>query len=168
MFAHAFDDIGIPKDGFGVHTFKWLTRDGKETFIKYHWKSKQGVKSFMDGEAQAICGTDNVVKSIDAAVNAEKYPLSRESVCGIRQKTRIPKENNFAQPGELYRSWNSERRERFAMRIVDNFLLQPRVTPELQRIWIDFWSQADEELGAKLMEKVNAIAGGETVVLSSP
>ncbi|GMH44249.1 hypothetical protein BSKO_12183 [Bryopsis sp. KO-2023] len=102
------------------------------------------------------------------AVNAEKYPLSRESVCGIRQKTRIPKENNFAQPGELYRSWNSERRERFAMRIVDNFLLQPRVTPELQRIWIDFWSQADEELGAKLMEKVNAIAGGETVVLSSP
>ncbi|GMH44179.1 hypothetical protein BSKO_12113 [Bryopsis sp. KO-2023] len=317
MFAHVFDDIGIPKDfrhmdGFGVHTFKWLTRDGKETFIKYHWKSKQGVESLMDDEAEAIGGADNVhatadlVKSIDAgdfpewtlfvqtmdpakasyldfdpldvtktwpesefplrrvgrmvlnknidnffneneqaafspalvvpgitysedkllqsrifsysdtqryrvgpnyltlpvnapkamhhnnhhdgpmnfvqrdgeinyfpsrfdpAVNAEKYPLSRESVCGIRQKTRIPKENNFAQPGELYRSWNPERRERFAMRIADNFLLQPRVTPELQRIWIDFWSQADEELGAKLKEKVNAVAGGETVVLNSP
>jgi Catalase len=28
--------------GFGVHTFKLITQDGKETYIKWHWISKQG------------------------------------------------------------------------------------------------------------------------------
>lgn len=30
--------------GFGVHTFKLLTKEGKETYIKWHWISKQGAQ----------------------------------------------------------------------------------------------------------------------------
>lgn len=30
--------------GFGVHTFKLVTQEGKETYIKWHWISKQGAQ----------------------------------------------------------------------------------------------------------------------------
>ena len=29
-------------DGFGVHTFKLLNKAGKETLVKFHWKTQQG------------------------------------------------------------------------------------------------------------------------------
>lgn len=64
---------------------------------------------------------------------ADEYPISKENVCGKRAQDVIPKENNFEQPGALYRSWPADRQERFADRITKNFLLQPRVTQALQR-----------------------------------
>jgi hypothetical protein len=43
-----FDDIGIPKNyrhmpGFGVHTFRLINAEGKDTYVKFHWTPKQGV-----------------------------------------------------------------------------------------------------------------------------
>jgi catalase len=48
QFTFLLDDVGIPKnyrtmDGFGVHTYKLINRAGKETYVKFHWKTKQGV-----------------------------------------------------------------------------------------------------------------------------
>jgi catalase len=42
------DSIGMPKsyrtmDGFGVHAFRLVNKDGKVVFTKFHWKSQQGV-----------------------------------------------------------------------------------------------------------------------------
>ena len=39
-------DTGIPKNyrqmpGFGVHTFKMINEAGKETYVKFHWKTQQ-------------------------------------------------------------------------------------------------------------------------------
>ena len=47
QLSFLLDDVGIPKcyrtmPGFGVHAFKMLARDGRETFVKFHWKPKQG------------------------------------------------------------------------------------------------------------------------------
>ena len=47
QFTFLLDDIGIPKDyrhmdGFGVHTFKLINKAGKETLVKFHWKTQQG------------------------------------------------------------------------------------------------------------------------------
>lgn len=81
----------------------------------------------------------------------------------------IPKQNNFKQPGERYRSWapdrfllqntdminmncvwrclifgflchNLFRQDRFLRRWVDA-LSDPRVTHEIRSIWISYWSQ---------------------------
>ncbi|KAI4388510.1 hypothetical protein MLD38_000831 [Melastoma candidum] len=52
----------------------------------------------------------------------------------------IEKENNFKQPGERYRSWDSDRQERFVRCWVD-VLSDPRVTHEMRSIWISYWSQ---------------------------
>jgi catalase len=51
-------DEGIPADyrhmnGFGVHTFKLVTQEGKETYIKWHWISKQGEKYLTNEEADS-------------------------------------------------------------------------------------------------------------------
>jgi catalase len=40
-------------NGFGVHTFKLVTQEGKETYIKWHWISKQGEKYMTNEEADA-------------------------------------------------------------------------------------------------------------------
>lgn len=49
-------DEGIPTNyrqmnGFGVHTFKLVTKQGKETLIKWHWLTEQGEKYMTNEEA---------------------------------------------------------------------------------------------------------------------
>lgn len=54
---------GIPRsyrmmEGFGVHTFKWINKEGKVTFVKYHWKPVLGTHGILWDEAQKISGMD--------------------------------------------------------------------------------------------------------------
>ena len=45
-------------DGFGVHTFRFVTDDGDSKFVKFHWKSKQGKASLVWDEAQHLAGNN--------------------------------------------------------------------------------------------------------------
>ncbi|RDW87743.1 putative catalase-3 [Coleophoma crateriformis] len=52
---------GIPRsfrhmDGFGIHTFRFVTDDGTSKLVKFHWKSMQGRASLVWEEAQALAG----------------------------------------------------------------------------------------------------------------
>ena len=43
-------DRGIPATyrhmhGFGSHTFKWVNAEGEGVWIKYHFKTEQGIKT---------------------------------------------------------------------------------------------------------------------------
>jgi len=87
----------------------------------------------------------------DPVRHAEPYPTSRMEITGAREKVVIEKEDNFTQPGERYRSWDPARQERFRNRFVQ-MLLHPRVTKEVRRIWLSYWSKCDADLGAKLTE----------------
>ena len=63
MVVWAMSDRAIPKSlrtmqGFGVHTFRMINTDGKSTFVKFHWKPKQGVCSLVWDEAQKLAGKD--------------------------------------------------------------------------------------------------------------
>ncbi len=56
-------DRGIPRsyrmmDGFGVHTFRFVTSDGASSYVKFHWKPKLGVQSVVWDEAVKINGAD--------------------------------------------------------------------------------------------------------------
>ncbi|KAK0384271.1 hypothetical protein NLU13_8359 [Sarocladium strictum] len=58
-----FSDHGTPQGwrfnhGYGCHTFKWVNKEGKFVYIKYHFIAKHGQKQFTDGEAMAMCGED--------------------------------------------------------------------------------------------------------------
>lgn len=63
MITWLFSDLGIPRnyrtmEGFGVHAFKWVNKEGKVTYIKYHWKPLQGVHSLTSEQAKAVAAED--------------------------------------------------------------------------------------------------------------
>lgn len=303
MFTFLLDDVGIPKDyrhipGFGVHTFKLVDKQGKETFVKFHWVPEQGIKSLSDDEAANVGGrnhshaTQDLIKAIDAKefpawrmmiqtlklededkydfdpldvtkvwpedvfplrpvgrmildrnidnffnenemlafspaiivpgiqysddkllqarlfsysdtqrhrlgpnyqllpVNAPRHPYhnnhhdglmnpthrdeevnyfpsrfdsvrpvdkipthSSVVLSGPREKGVIPKINNFAQPGERFRSFDPERQQRFIDRL-SGMLSHERVTKSIQAIWIGYLSQADVGLGKRVASKL--------------
>jgi len=63
MSLWIMSDRAIPRslrfmEGFGVHTFRFVTANGKSTFIKFHWKPKLGMQSVVWNEAQKLNGFD--------------------------------------------------------------------------------------------------------------
>ncbi|KAF4408580.1 catalase [Streptomyces lycii] len=58
-----FGDRGIPAsyrhmDGFGSHTFQWTNADGEVFWVKYHFKTDQGIKCLTQAEADKLAGED--------------------------------------------------------------------------------------------------------------
>ncbi len=45
-------------EGFGVHTFRLLDKQGRSTFVKFHWKPKAGLQSTVWDETVKIAGAD--------------------------------------------------------------------------------------------------------------
>jgi catalase len=87
--------------------------------------------------------------------HAEKYPQNMLPLGGRREKAIIPKENNFQQPGERFRSWDPARQERFIVRL-SGMLSDPRCTQEIRRVWVGYMSQADPQLGQRIAAKLQA------------
>ncbi|WP_338035377.1 catalase [Haematomicrobium sanguinis] len=63
MTLWQMSDRAIPRsfrfmDGFGVHTYRFVNEDGKATFVKFHWKTAQGLQSVLWNEAVKINGAD--------------------------------------------------------------------------------------------------------------
>lgn len=63
MIMWVMSDRGIPRsfrfmEGFGVHTFRFLDSNDRSTFVKFHWKPKQGLQSVVWNEAVKINGAD--------------------------------------------------------------------------------------------------------------
>src|SRR3954447_7426760 len=63
-------------EGFGVHTFRLVNAEGKSTFVKFHWKPKQGLQSVVWNEAVKINGADPDFHRRDLwnAIGAGDYP----------------------------------------------------------------------------------------------
>jgi catalase len=63
MLLWIMSDRTIPRsfrfmEGFGVHTFRLVNAEGRSTFVKFHWKPKQGLQSVAWNEAVKINGAD--------------------------------------------------------------------------------------------------------------
>lgn len=58
-----FGDRGIPAsyrhmNGYGSHTYQWNNEAGEVFWVKYHFKTDQGVKSLVQDEANRLAGED--------------------------------------------------------------------------------------------------------------
>ena len=58
-----FSDRGIPDgyrhmDGFGSHTYSMINAGGERFFVKYHFKTKQGIRNLSPERAMALAGSD--------------------------------------------------------------------------------------------------------------
>jgi catalase len=61
QFTWLFGDRGIPAgypymDGFGSHTFQWVNARGEAFWVKYHFKTDQGIRCLTAAEAARIAG----------------------------------------------------------------------------------------------------------------
>lgn len=58
-----YSDRGIPAsyrtmNGYSGHTFKWVNRKGEAVWVKYHFKTDQGIENLNPAEASRISGED--------------------------------------------------------------------------------------------------------------
>jgi catalase len=56
-------DRGTPRtwrhqNGYGSHTFMWVNASGERFWVKYHFKTDQGIETFTDAEAKAMVAED--------------------------------------------------------------------------------------------------------------
>ncbi|HEX8435094.1 catalase [Archangium sp.] len=81
QFTWLFGDRGIPAtlrhtDGFGSHTFQWVNAKGERFWVKFHFKTDQGIKTLTSEEAAAIGGRDPQYHQRDLyeALERGEYP----------------------------------------------------------------------------------------------
>ncbi|WP_328535950.1 catalase [Streptomyces sp. NBC_00344] len=73
-------DRGIPAsyrhmNGYGSHTYQWTNAEGEAFFVKYHFKTNQGVRSLSAEQASELVGKDSdshqtdLLQAIERGVN---------------------------------------------------------------------------------------------------
>ncbi|MER5882985.1 catalase [Streptomyces sp. NPDC001941] len=73
-------DRGIPAsyrhmNGYGSHTYQWTNEAGEAFFVKYHFKTNQGVRSLSSDQAAEVVGKDgnshqtDLLQAIERGVN---------------------------------------------------------------------------------------------------
>ena len=81
VFTWLFGDRGIPAsyrhmDGFGSHTFQWVNAAGERVWVKYHFKTDQGIKCLTAEEAALVAGEAPDSHQIDLleAIDRGEHP----------------------------------------------------------------------------------------------
>jgi len=75
-------DRGIPlsyrhMNGYGSHTFSLINAAGDRHWVKFHFKTQQGIKCLTDAEAEAIVGKDRESNQRDLYESIEKGDFPR-------------------------------------------------------------------------------------------
>ena len=70
-------DRGLPKsyrhiNGYGSHTYSLINASGERFWVKFHFKTLQGIETITNAEAEAIVGKDRESNQRDLFENIEK------------------------------------------------------------------------------------------------
>ncbi len=76
-----FSDRGLPQgyrfvNGYGSHTYSFINAENERFWIKFHFKTKQGIKTWTNAAAAEIVGKDRESSQRDLfeAIEREDYP----------------------------------------------------------------------------------------------
>jgi len=82
-----FSDRGTPRsyrnmNGYSSHTYMWYNAKGEYVWVKYHFKTEQGIRNFSRGEADAMRAVDPDVATRDLyeAIARGEHPSWRVEV----------------------------------------------------------------------------------------
>ena len=74
-------DRGVPKswrkmNGYSSHTYMWINDDGEKFWVKYHFKTNQGVECLTQDEADRLAGTEGDYhrKDLFDSIKEGNYP----------------------------------------------------------------------------------------------
>ncbi|MCY3670587.1 MAG: catalase [Alphaproteobacteria bacterium] len=81
QFTWLFGDRGLPRswrhmNGYGSHTFQWINAAGERVWVKFHFKTDQGVKCLTAEEAARIAGEEprHLQHDLYRAIERGDYP----------------------------------------------------------------------------------------------
>lgn len=76
-----FSDRGTPKsyrnmNGYSSHTYKWYNDSGEIFWVKYHFKTDQGIQNLTRQEAEHLKGTDpdHATRDLSNAIKKGEFP----------------------------------------------------------------------------------------------
>ena len=63
-------------DGFGSHTYSMINKDNERVWVKFHFKTKQGIKNFTAGQANQMHATDmdHAQRDLVEALDRQEFP----------------------------------------------------------------------------------------------
>ncbi|OBJ12671.1 catalase [Mycobacterium sp. 1482292.6] len=81
LVTFVMGDRGIPKtfrhmNGYGLHAFSWVNNAGEIFWVKYHFKTDQGIQCLTQQEADYLAGTDPDcnMRDLYEAIKRGDYP----------------------------------------------------------------------------------------------
>jgi catalase len=81
QFTWLFGDRGIPAsyrhmDGFGSHTFQWVNAAGERFWVKFHFKTDQGIRCLSNEESARIAGANpqHAQQDLRTAIERGEFP----------------------------------------------------------------------------------------------
>lgn len=102
-------DRGIPTSfrfmhGFGSHTYSMVNAAGERVWVKFHFRSEQGIQNFTDRESSMVIAADRESAGRDLYTAIEKEQFPRWSVY-IQVMTEAQAEAHPTNPFDLTKMW---------------------------------------------------------------
>ncbi|EHR6439633.1 catalase [Vibrio parahaemolyticus] len=105
-------DRGIPASyrhmhGFGSHTFSFINAENERYWVKFHFKTQQGIKNISDEEAQLLAGRDRESHHRDLYESIERQDFPKWKMYVQIMPELEADEVNF-NPFDLTRVWSQK------------------------------------------------------------
>jgi catalase len=102
-------DRGLPRNmremhGFGSHTYSLYNDAGERFWVKFHWRSQQGITFYTDAEAAEIVAHDRESSQRDLFENIEKGNFPRWKLC-VQIMPEMEAETYRWNPFDLSKVW---------------------------------------------------------------
>ncbi len=108
-----FSDRGIPDGyrfmhGFGSHTFSLVNAQGMRTWVKFHFKSLQGIKNLAPAEAARLAGSDPDYAQRDLfdAIDRGDFPKWRMCIQVMSEAQAAERAEN---PFDVTKTWSQKK-----------------------------------------------------------
>ncbi|MDR3268032.1 MAG: catalase [Tannerella sp.] len=105
-------DRGIPANlrqmhGFGSHTFSFINSKNERYWVKFHFKSQQGIANITNAEAEQIVGKDREASQRDMFDHIQKGDFPRWKMCVQIMPEAEAKTYRF-NPFDLTKVWSQK------------------------------------------------------------
>ncbi len=102
-------DRGIPlsyrhMNGYGSHTFSMINSRNERIWVKFHFKTQQGIKNLTDQEAEAVVGKCRESNQRDLLESIEKGDFPKWDM-KIQVMTDEQAKNHYHNPFDLTKVW---------------------------------------------------------------
>ena len=107
-----FSDRGIPDGyrhmhGFGSHTYSLINAQGQRTWVKWHFKTRQGIKNLAPADAARLAGTDPDYAQRDLFDAIERGDFPKWAVC-IQVMSEEQAASRAENPFDVTKVWSQK------------------------------------------------------------